>query len=103
VPVVGPRERRQARLKCGCSNRTVGACHEFDRRRETEIVVLGLSIEWSKRAIYRHESPLYKVTYVTGGCEVYCGQADDCAVPGYDFKCVPTFEQVKVAVLAKLP
>jgi len=70
---------------------------------DTEIVVLGLSIEWSKRAIYRHESPLYKVTYVTGGCEVYCGQADDCAVPGYDFKCVPTFEQVKVAVLAKLP
>jgi len=29
--------------------------------------------------------------------------ADDCAVPGHDFKCVPTFEQVKAAVLAKLP
>jgi ADP-heptose:LPS heptosyltransferase len=70
---------------------------------DTEIVVLGLSIEWSKRAIYRKENPFYKVTYVTGACEVYCGRADDCAVPGYDFRCVPTYEQVEKAVLGKLP
>jgi len=69
---------------------------------DTEIVVLGLSIEWSKRAIYRKENPFHKVTYVTGGCDVYCGRADDCAVPEYNFKCVPTYDQVEAAVLAKL-
>jgi ADP-heptose:LPS heptosyltransferase len=69
---------------------------------DTEIVVLGMSIEWSKRAIYRRESPFYKVTYVSGACEVYCGHADDCPVPGNDFKCVPHYERVEAAVLAKL-
>ena len=68
---------------------------------DTEIVVLGMSIEWSKRAIYRHEDPHYKVTYVSGACEVYCGHADDCAVPVNNFKCVPTYEQVEAVVLAK--
>jgi hypothetical protein len=70
---------------------------------DTEIVVLGLSIEWSKRAIYRRESPFYNVTYVTGACDVYCGRADDCAVLRYNFKCMPTYEQVRAAVLVKLP
>ena len=70
---------------------------------DTEIVVLGMSIEWSKRAIYRKANPFYKVAYVTGACDVFCGHADDCAVPENDFKCVPTYEQVEAAVLAKLP
>jgi ADP-heptose:LPS heptosyltransferase len=69
---------------------------------DTEIVVLGMSIEWSKRAIYRHANPFYKVTYVTGACDVYCGRADDCAVPGHDFKCVPDYATVERVVLEKI-
>ena len=69
---------------------------------DTEIVVLGMAIEWSKRAIYRHADPFYKVTYVEGACDVFCGRGDDCPVPGYDFKCVSTYDAVEKAVLAKL-
>lgn len=60
---------------------------------DTEIIVLDMSIEWSKRAIYRHENPHYKVSYVKGNCQVYCCQSYKC--PLYDeFRCIPTVEQV---------
>ena len=39
---------------------------------DTEIIVLDMSIEWSKRAIYRQEDPYYRVTYVKGNCPAYC-------------------------------
>jgi ADP-heptose:LPS heptosyltransferase len=68
------------------------------------IVVLGMSIDWSKRAIYRHENPLYKVTYVSGTCAVYCGFADNCPIPEHhgELRCVPAYEPVRAAVLAAL-
>ena len=71
----------------------------------TEIVVLDMSIEWSKRAIYRDDSPFHKVTYVKGGCEIYCASGFKCVLPNpaEHFKCVPTYEAVEAAVLAKLP
>ena len=69
---------------------------------DTEIVVLGMAIEWSKRAIYRNESPFHKVSYVAGACEVFCGHADDCPVPGNNFKCVPGYAAVEEVVLEKL-
>lgn len=70
----------------------------------TPIVVLDMSIDWSKRAIYREESPFHEVTYVRGGCEVYCAQAFKCPLPdpADHFKCVPSLEAVEAAVLAAL-
>lgn len=73
---------------------------------DAEIVVLGMSIEWSKRAIYRRENPHYKVTYVNGGCDVYCASSQNyCPRPDFEldsnFKCVPTYEDVEAAVLDK--
>jgi hypothetical protein len=72
---------------------------------DVEIVVLGTAVDWSKRAIYREESPLHKITYVKGGCPVYCGADNACPLPENQgvFKCIPTYEQVEAAVLAKLP
>ena len=72
---------------------------------DTEIVLLDLSIEWSKRAIYRSDSPLHKVTYVKGACTIYCGTADKCPLPdpADHFKCVPAYEAVEAAVMARLP
>jgi ADP-heptose:LPS heptosyltransferase len=72
---------------------------------DTYIVVLGTSVDWSKRAIYRHESPHYKVTYVKGTCEVYCARDKDCPVPEHkgELRCVPGYEAVRDAVLANLP
>jgi hypothetical protein len=72
---------------------------------DTEIVVLDMSIEWSKRAIYRNDSPSHKVTYVKGACTIYCGTANNCPLPeaADQFKCVPSYEAVEAAVLAKLP
>jgi ADP-heptose:LPS heptosyltransferase len=71
---------------------------------ETRIVVLGMSIEWSKRAIYRHEDPHHKVTYVSGTCERYCGRQDNCNLPEYqgELRCVPKYQPVHDAVLAAL-
>jgi hypothetical protein len=67
----------------------------------TEILVLDMSIEWSKRAIYRREDPRYKVTYVKGNCAIYCCQALFC--PAYnDFRCVPGVEQVLNSLSKKL-
>ena len=69
---------------------------------DTPIVVLGMSIEWSKRAIYRHEDPHYKATYVKGACEVYCGtDAAKCPLPEHqgELRCVPGYEAVRDAVM----
>jgi hypothetical protein len=68
---------------------------------ETRIVVLDMSIDWSKRAIYREDSPFHEVTYVKGGCEVYCAQAFKCPLPdpADHFRCVPGYEPVEAAVL----
>jgi len=60
---------------------------------DTAIIVLDMSIEWSKRAIYRNEDPHYKVAYVKGNCKVYCCQSFECPVYG-EFRCIPTVEQV---------
>jgi hypothetical protein len=72
---------------------------------DTEIVILDMSIEWSKRAIYRSDSPFHKVTYVKGACTIYCGTANKCPLPdpADHFKCVPSYEAVEAAVMAKLP
>ena len=45
---------------------------------QTEVVILDMSIEWSKRPMYRHESPDYKVTYVKGTCDIYCCSSFSC-------------------------
>jgi ADP-heptose:LPS heptosyltransferase len=68
---------------------------------DTPIVVLGMSIEWSKRAIYRHENPLYNVTYVSGTCTTYCGREDNCPIPEHkgELRCVPGYEAVRAAVM----
>jgi ADP-heptose:LPS heptosyltransferase len=70
---------------------------------DTRLVVLGMSIEWSKRAIYRNEDPHYKVTYVRGGCDVFCGFADKCP-PEYprNLSCVSTYDAVRAAVQAAI-
>jgi hypothetical protein len=60
-----------------------------------------MSIEWSKRAIYRNENPHYKVTYVKGNCAIYCSEGFACHVYG-EFKCIPTVEQVIDVVRRKL-
>jgi ADP-heptose:LPS heptosyltransferase len=69
---------------------------------DTRIVVLGMSIEWSKRAIYRREDPHYKVTYVKGTCDTYCGSKHDCPEHRARLECVPDYEAVRAAVLANL-
>jgi hypothetical protein len=68
---------------------------------DTEIIVLDMSIEWSKRAIYRKQDPHYKVTYLKGNCDIYCCQALFC--PAYnDFRCLPAVEQVLNSLSNKL-
>lgn len=69
---------------------------------DTRIVVLGMSIEWSKRAIYRREDPHYKVTYVNGSCGSYCCAADECPEGRGTFDCVPDYDAVRAAVLAAI-
>lgn len=71
---------------------------------DTRIVVLGMSIEWSKRAIYRREDPHYKVAYVSGTCEVYCGREDNCPIPEHkgELRCVPGYDAVRGAVIAAI-
>jgi tetratricopeptide (TPR) repeat protein/ADP-heptose:LPS heptosyltransferase len=68
---------------------------------DTEIIVLDMSIEWSKRAIYRHEDPHYKVSYVKGNCMIYCCSSFDCGIYG-EFRCIPTVEQVLEVVKRKI-
>ena len=71
---------------------------------DTRLVVLGMSIEWSRRAIYRHEDAHYKVSYVAGTCERYCGRSHDCPVPEHqgELRCVPAYQPVRDAVFAAL-
>jgi len=60
---------------------------------DTEVVVLDMSIEWSKRAIYRQQNPLHKVSYVLGDCSIYCCSAFAC--PEYEsFRCIPPLDRV---------
>lgn len=66
---------------------------------DTEIIVLDMSIEWSKRAIYRNEDPHYKISYVKGNCDIYCCEAMNCSRYG-QFRCIPDIDQV-LAVLPK--
>lgn len=68
---------------------------------DTEVIVLDMSIEWSKRAIYRNEDPHYKVKYVKGNCELYCCSSFECPTYG-EFRCIPTVEQVLEVVRKKL-
>lgn len=91
---------RKARLFVSCQNGLSVLAGATD----VEIVVLDFSIEWSKRAIYRNEDPRHKVTYVKGACTIYCAVADRCPLPdsGAEFKCIPSYEKVEAAVLAKL-
>ena len=46
-----------------------------------------------------------EVTYVKGACTIYCGTANKCPLPdpADHFKCVPSYEAVEAAVMAKLP
>lgn len=71
---------------------------------DVEIIVLDMSIEWSKRAIYRNEDPHYKVTYVKGNCPLYCCQSFKCPLNNSDkhFKCIPDVEKVMDVVIKKL-
>lgn len=71
---------------------------------DTRIVVLGMSIEWSRRAIFRHENPHHKVTYVQGTCSFYCAMHDNCPIPEHkgELRCVPGYEPVRAAVFAAL-
>lgn len=68
---------------------------------DTEIIVLDMSIEWSKRAIYRNEDPHYKMTYVKGNCQLYCCSSFECPVYG-EFRCIPAVEQVLEVVERKV-
>jgi ADP-heptose:LPS heptosyltransferase len=69
---------------------------------DTEIIVLDMSIEWSKRAIYRQENPHHKVSYVKGNCQLYCCESLEC--PEHDeFRCIPSVEQVIEVLKKKLP
>ncbi len=90
----------KARLFVSCQNGLSVLAGATD----TEIVVLDMSIEWSKRAIYRNDSPFHKVTYVKGNCGIYCASGMKCPLPDptEHFKCVPTYDAVEAAVLAKL-
>lgn len=71
---------------------------------DTEIVVLDMSIDWSKRALYRNADPFYKITYVRGACTDYCGSDNACPKRenGGIFKCQPDYAAVEAAVLARL-
>lgn len=71
---------------------------------DVEIIVLDMSIEWSKRAIYRNEDPHYKVTYVKGNCPLYCCQSFKCPLNNSDkhFKCIPDVEKVIDVAIKKL-
>lgn len=91
---------RKARLFVSCQNGLSVLAGATD----TEIVVLDMSIEWSKRAVYRNDNPFHKITYVKGNCTIYCASGLKCPLPdpAEHFKCVPDYEAVEAAVLAKL-
>jgi ADP-heptose:LPS heptosyltransferase len=91
---------RKSRLFASCQNGLSVLAGATD----AEIVVLDMSIEWSKRAVYRGESPFHKITYVKGDCDIYCCQSHECPLPENRgvFKCVPGYAAVAAAVFGKL-
>jgi ADP-heptose:LPS heptosyltransferase len=113
TPLAGCRDLVN-KLSLDQTNFTIGKCGVFvscqnglsvlSGATDTELVILDMAIEWSKRAIYRHESPLYKVTYVKGGCSAYCAMAFQCPHPirCETFKCRPSYDAVAAAVEDKL-
>ena len=90
--------------KCGLFVTCQNGLSVLSGATDTEVIVLDQSIEWSKRAIYRHEDPHYKVTYVKGECSIYCCVSFDCPLPeeSEKLKCVPSYEKVLAAVRVKL-
>jgi len=88
---------RKSKLFVSCQN----GLSVLSGATDTEIVVLDMSIEWSKRAIYRNEDPHYKVTYVKGDCAAYCCESFRCSLPDNQglFKCIPSYERVEKVVL----
>jgi ADP-heptose:LPS heptosyltransferase len=71
---------------------------------DVRMVVLDMSIEWSKRALYRQENPLHKFEVVKGDCRIYCCSSDTCPLPENRgvLKCIPAYERVRDAVFARL-
>ena len=71
---------------------------------DVEIIVLDMSIEWSKRAIYRSEDPHYKVAYVKGDCPIYCCSSFNCPLDksNNNFNCIPDVEKVVDITIKKL-
>jgi len=69
-----------------------------------QLIVLGMSIDWSKRAIYRQQNPMHKVQYLEGSCEMHCCAERDCPRPdfGGHYFCQPDYAQVEAAVLKTL-
>lgn len=68
---------------------------------DARIAVLGMSIDWSHRAIFRKENPHYKAHYIQGTCSTPCGVADNCPKPENrgSFLCVPTYDAVEKSIL----
>lgn len=73
---------------------------------DAETMVLGMSIEWSRRAIFRRADPHYKVAYIEGECDIYCAIAGGtCSRKEHSpprFSCVPSYATVETQVMAKL-
>ena len=71
---------------------------------DAQMIVLGMSIDWSKRAVYRQQNPMYRIQYLEGSCEMHCCAERDCPRP--DFKgryfCQPDYGAVEAAVLETL-
>lgn len=91
--------------KCGLFITCQGGLSVLSGATDAEIIVLDQSIVWSKRAIFRHEDPHYKITYVKGNCDIYCGASFECPREENEGRmlCVPTFDQVLAAVTSKVP
>ncbi|ALM86153.1 glycosyltransferase family 9 protein [Bordetella sp. N] len=93
---------------------TIGKCRLFVSNQnglsvlagttDVDMVVLDMSIEWSKRALYRQENPLHKFELVKGDCTIYCCSSDTCPEPSHkgEFKCVPPYDRVRASVFRKL-
>jgi ADP-heptose:LPS heptosyltransferase len=79
--------------KCGLFLTCQNGLSVLSGTTDTEIIVLDMSIEWSKRAVFRQENPHYKITYAKGNCNIYCCEIYKCSL--YDnFKCIPTVEMI---------
>ncbi len=87
---------KKSRLFVSCQNGLSVLASATD----AELVVLDYSIEWSRHAVFRNSNPYYKVSYVKGACDYYCGSADTCPVPEHngELKCIPSYEAVAQVV-----